>query len=161
MGDEGLGSVVRAAAAYGLWEECLALALAVAAAVGGKQRLRIARLAARLDGAELDSLVRVTWAEGCGRRCRPSSRCSVRRTGSLAVARPGALRDPQVPAGVVRAVVVTGLWGEFLPLVGVLPRDARQVVADAAAALDDGEPDAPAREVGAGDLWDLVPPSSS
>lgn len=153
MGDERLGSVVRAAAAHGLWEE----ALAVATAVGGEQRLRIARLTARLDGAELDSLVRVTHAEGLWEALLPLV-ALLDEEDRLAVARLDALRDPQVLAGVVRAVVATGLWGDFLPLVGVLPQEARKVVADAAAALDDGELDALAREVGAQDLWDLVLP---
>ncbi|MFG2984364.1 hypothetical protein ACGFYQ_24425 [Streptomyces sp. NPDC048258] len=153
MGDERLASVVRAAAAAGLWEE----ALAVAAAVGGEQRLRIARLTARLDGAELASLVRVTHAEGLWETLLPLV-ALLGEEDRLTVARLESLRDPDVLAGVVRAVVVTGLWGEFLPLAGVLPAEARKVVADAAAGLGDTELDALAREVAEQDLWELVLP---
>lgn len=153
MGDERLASVVRAAAADGLWEE----ALAVAASVGGEQRLRIARLTARLDGAELDSLVRVTHAERLWELLLPLV-ALLGEEDRLAVARLDSLRDPEVLAGVVRAVVATGLWGEFLPLVGVLPDEARKVVADAAAGLGEAELDALAREVDKRDLWELVLP---
>ncbi|MEV6955058.1 hypothetical protein [Streptomyces sp. NPDC051183] len=153
MGDDRLGSVVRAAAAGGLWEE----ALAVAAMVGGAQRLRIAQLTARLDGAELDSLVRVTHAEGLWETLLPLV-ALLGEEDRLAVARLDSLRDPEVLAGVVRAVVATALWGEFLPLVGVLPEDARKVVADAAAGLGDTELDALVREVDKQDLWELVLP---
>ncbi|WP_406367315.1 hypothetical protein [Streptomyces sp. NBC_01546] len=153
MGDERLASVVRAAAAAGLWEE----ALAVAAAVGGEQRLRIAQLTARLDGPELASLVRVTHEAGLWETLLPLV-ALLGEEDRLAVARLEPLRDPQVLAGVVRAVVATGLWGEFLPLAGVLPADARKVVADAAAGLGDAELDALVREVDKQDLWELVLP---
>ncbi|MFJ4780956.1 hypothetical protein [Streptomyces sp. NPDC088762] len=153
MGDERLGSVVRTASAAGLWEE----ALAVAAMVGGEQRLRIARLTARLDAASLDSLVRVTHDQGLWETLLPLV-ALLGAEDRLAVARLDSLRDPQVLAGVVRAVVATGLWGEFLPLVGVLPDEARKVVADAAAALGDTELDGLVREVDKQDLWEPVLP---
>ncbi|MEU9252424.1 hypothetical protein AB0D66_11335 [Streptomyces sp. NPDC048270] len=153
MGDDRLGSVVRAAAAAGLWEE----ALAVADAVGGEQRLRIAQLAARLDGPELASLVRVTHEAGLWERLLPLV-ALLGEEDRLAVARLEPLRDPGVLAGVVRAVVATRLWGAFLPLAGVLPADARKVVAGAAAGLGDDELDALVREVAEQDLWELVLP---
>ncbi|MFD8980331.1 hypothetical protein [Streptomyces sp. NPDC059564] len=153
MGDDRLASVVRAAAADGLWEE----ALSVAAAVGGEQRLRIAELTARLDAAALDPLVRAAHAEGLWETLLPLV-ALLGEADRRAVAALDALGDPEVLGGVVRTVVATGLWGEFLPLVGVLPEGARKVVADAAAGLGEAELDALVREVVERDLWELVLP---
>lgn len=153
MGDDRLGSVVRAAAAEGLWEE----ALGVAAMVGGDQRLRIAQLAARLESEELGTLVRATHEQGLWETLLPLV-ALLGEEDRLAVAGLPALRDAEVLAGVVRAVVGTGLWGEFLPLVEVLPAQARKVVADAAAGLGDAELEGLVREVDEQDLWELVLP---
>ncbi|MEV7524472.1 hypothetical protein [Streptomyces sp. NPDC091371] len=153
MGDDRLGSVVRAAAAEGLWEE----ALGVAAMVGGEQRLRIAQLTARLAADELGTLVRAAHEQGLWEALLPLV-ALLGEGDRLAVAGLPALRDAEVLTGVVGAVVGTGLWGEFLPLVGVLPAEARKVVADAAAGLGDAELEGLLREVDKQDLWELVLP---
>ncbi len=75
-----------------------------------------------------------------------------------AVAALPSLRDAEVLGTVVRAVVATGLWAEFLPLVAELPTESRKVVADTAGALPDTELDAMVLEVEKQDLWDAVLP---
>lgn len=75
-----------------------------------------------------------------------------------AVAALPALRDRAVLDGLVRGVVATGLWAEFLPMVAALPPTARRIVAKAAGALSDPDLDALAVGVEKEDLWELVFP---
>ncbi|MEU3792728.1 hypothetical protein [Streptomyces fructofermentans] len=153
LDSERLASVVASAADEGLWPE----AMAVASAVDGEQRLRIASLTAAQPEARLDSLVRTTAEQDLWESLLPI--VAVLGEDELrAVAALPSLREPAVLDGLVRGVVATGLWADFLPLVGVLPATARRVVATAAGALTDAELEALAEGVEKEGLWELVLP---
>ncbi|MBD0743346.1 hypothetical protein [Streptomyces sp. CBMA152] len=152
MGDDRLEKVV-ASAADGLWPQ----ALAIASAVTGEQRTRIATLAARRQPAQLDSLVRTVAEQDLWESLLPVV-AVLSDEDRRAVAVLPALRDPEVLAGVVPAVVATALWSEFLPLFDLLPEESRKTVADAAGGLPAADLDALAREVDKRDLWELVLP---
>ncbi|WP_424214258.1 hypothetical protein ACN20G_20515 [Streptomyces sp. BI20] len=154
LDDARLTRVVRTAAVEpALWPA----ALSVAELVDTAGRTRIATLAARLDPAELDAVVRVTDAEGLWGALLPLV-ALLPPAERAVVAELPALRDAAVLGRVVRTVLGLGLWAEFLPLADALPEEARRALAGQVGALEEAELDALAREVAARDLWEQVLP---